>query len=111
MTVYDLRKVTATNAYRLWRWTKGHPPPYNRMFSLKNWLITVANEMDTSTEMLKTNYIYERMKQRFVDGDNDVGEEYLHQPQPEVDVEETGGGGVMLGRNSNNTSSLVNSFW
>ena len=110
LTVYELRKVTATNAYRLWRWTKGHPPPYNRMFSLKNWLITVANEMDTSTEMLKTNYIYERMKQRFVDGDNDVGEEYLNRPQPEVDVQERGGGGLIFTRNSN-SSDLVNTFW
>ena len=80
------------------------------MFSLKNWLITVANEMDTSTEMLKTNYIYERMKQRFVDGDNDVGEEYLNRPQPEVDVQERGGGGLLFTRNSN-TSDLVNTFW
>ena len=110
LSVYELRKVTATNAYRLWRWTKGHPPPYNRMFSLKNWLITVANEMDTSTEMLKTNYIYERMKQRFVDGDNDVGEEYLNRPQPEVDVQERGGGGLIFTRNSN-SSDLVNTFW
>lgn len=71
-TIFDMRKVCMTNYYRLWRWTKGRPPPSNNPMSLEDCLKMMANECDTSVEQLKETYIYVPLCPRFADQDQDV---------------------------------------
>ena len=72
ISLFEMRKVCMTNYYRLWRWTKGRPPPSNNPISLQDCLIKIANECDTSVEQLKETYIYVPLCPRFADQDQDV---------------------------------------
>ena len=99
MNFFDLRKTMATWTVREWRRTKGRPAPIgearrNGGVSLHWWLLTAANEMDTSLERLKLNYIYVPCNAVFSDQDTmEIDPAFRDLSHPDVVPIENGGAG------------------
>ena len=99
MNFFDLRKTMATWAVREWRRTKGRPAPIgearrNEGVSLHWWLLSAANEMDTSLERLKLNYIYVPCNAVFSDQDlTEIDPAFRALNHPEVVPVQIGGAG------------------